>query len=59
MSGRQRARGRLVQRTGLIAAALVVLTLLFVITGNWILAIVAGVPAAAAVWVFLQARSVR
>jgi hypothetical protein len=43
----------------LIAGALVVLTLLFVLTGHWVLAIIAGVPAAVAVWLFLQARGVR
>jgi 4-hydroxybenzoate polyprenyltransferase len=57
--GRARARGRILKRTALIAAALVVLTLLFVVTGNWVLAIIAGVPAAVAVWVYLQARTVR
>ena len=59
MSGRARARGRLLQRTGLIAGALAVLTVLFAITGHWVLAILVGVPAVVAVWVFLQARSVR
>jgi hypothetical protein len=57
--GRARARGRLLQRAGLIAGALVVLTLLLVLTGHWVLAIIAGVPAAVAVWLFLQARGVR
>ena len=43
----------------LLAAGLVLLTLLLLIAGHWILAIVAGVPAAVAVWIVLQARSVR
>jgi hypothetical protein len=58
-TGRARARDRMLRRTGLIAAGLVLLTLIFVIGGNWILAIIAGIPAAVAVWVFLQARGVR
>ena len=57
--GRARARGRILQRAGLIAGALVVLTLLFLITGHWVLAIIVGVVAAVAVWIFLQARTVR
>jgi hypothetical protein len=59
MSGRQRARGRMLQRAGLIAGALVLLTVLFLATGHWVLAILAGIPAAVAVWVFMQARAVR
>jgi len=59
MSGRDQARSRLVRRTGLIAAALVVIALLFLIAGHWIIAIIVGIPAAVAVWVFFQARSVR
>jgi hypothetical protein len=49
----------MVRRAGLIAGGLVVLALLFLLTGHWVLALIAGVPAVAAVWVFLQARSVR
>jgi hypothetical protein len=59
VGGRARARGRVLQRAALIAGVLVVLTVLFVITGHWVLAIIAAVPAAVAVWVFLQARAVR
>jgi hypothetical protein len=43
----------------LIAGALVLLTLVFVFTGHWVLAIIAAVPAAVAVWLLLQARGVR
>jgi multidrug efflux pump subunit AcrB len=57
--GRARARGRNLQRTGLIAAGLVLLTLLLLVTGHWILAIIVALPAAVAVWLFLQARAVR
>jgi hypothetical protein len=59
MSGRARTRDRFLRRVGLIAAVLVILTLLFALSGNWVLAIVVGVPAAVAAWVFLQARTVR
>jgi hypothetical protein len=38
---------------------LVLLTLLLLVTGHWVLAIIAGLPAAVAVWVFLQAQTVR
>jgi hypothetical protein len=57
--GRARARRRILQRTGLIAAGLVLLTLLLLVTGHWILAIIVALPAAVAVWLFLQARAVR
>jgi hypothetical protein len=59
VGGRARERDRLLRRALIVAAALVVLTLLFALTGHWVLAIVAGIPAAVAVWVYLQARSVR
>ena len=57
--GRARARGRIVQRTALIAAALVLLTLILLASGHWIVAIIFAVPAIVAVWLFFQARSVR
>jgi len=57
--GRSRARGRLVQRTALIAAALVLLTVILLAGGHWVLGIIFGVPAIVAVWLFFQARSVR
>ena len=59
MGGRGATRAKLLQRMGLIAGALVVVTLLLLITGHWILTVIFGVAAAVAVWVFLQARSVR
>lgn len=59
IGGRTRERQRLLQRAGLIAGALVILALLLLITGHWVLALIFGAAAAAAVWVFLQARSVR
>jgi len=47
------------RRVALIAGALVVLALLLFATGHWILGLIVGVVAAAAVWGYLQARSVR
>jgi hypothetical protein len=49
----------MVRRTGLIAAVLVVLALLFLLSGHWILGLILAAFAGASVWVFLQARSVR
>ena len=59
VGGRARARGLILRRVALIAMVLVLLTLLFLITGHWVLAVIVGVVAAAAVWMFLQARTVR
>jgi hypothetical protein len=49
----------LLRRAGLTAAVLVLLALLLLASGHWVLGIILGVAAAAAVWVFLQARTVR
>jgi hypothetical protein len=57
--GRARTRERILRRAALIAAVLVLLTLLFLVSGHWVLGIIFGVAAVAAVWVFLQARTVR
>jgi hypothetical protein len=43
----------------LIAAVLALLTLVLFAGGHWILGIIVGVAAAVAIWVFLQARTVR
>jgi hypothetical protein len=59
MTGRGQARQRLVRRTGIGAAVLVVLALLLLFSGHWLIGLFFAVAAAAAVWVFLQARSVR
>jgi hypothetical protein len=59
MTGRGQARQRLLRRTGIAAVVLVVLALLFLLGGHWLIGLVLAVAAAAAVWVFLQARSVR
>ena len=61
MSGRARpqTRARALRRLMLIAGGLVLLALLLLATGHWILAVLAGVPAVVALWVYFQARSVR
>jgi hypothetical protein len=57
VGGRATTRERLLRRAGLTAAVLVLLALLLLASGHWMLGIILG--AAAAVWVFLQARTVR
>ena len=52
-------RERVLRRAALIAAALVLLALLFLISGHWVLAVIFGAAGAVAVWVFSQARTVR
>ena len=59
VGGRATNRERLLRRAGLTAAVLVLLALLLLASGHWVLGIILGVAAAAAVWVFLQARTVR
>jgi hypothetical protein len=59
IGGRARARANILRRAGLIAAGLVLLALLFLASGHWVLGIIVGAAAAAAVWFFLQARAVR
>lgn len=57
--GRGQARGRILRRGALIAGALVLLALLLLISGHWLLALIVGAAAAVAIWLFLQARTVR
>jgi hypothetical protein len=59
LGGRQGARQRMLRRAGLTAGILVVAALLFLVTGHWILGVIFGVVAVAAIWVFMQARAVR
>jgi hypothetical protein len=59
MSSRAAARARILRRASWAAGGLGLLTFLFLVTGHWVLAIIFGVAAAAAVWVFFQARTVR
>ena len=57
--GRAGVRERVLRRSALIAGVLVLLALLFLLSGHWVLGIIFGVAGAAAVWVFVQARTVR
>lgn len=59
VGGRARTRGQVLRRIAWIAGALVLVALLLLATGHWVLGIIVGVVAAAAVWGYLQARSVR
>jgi len=56
---RGQTRQRFLRRMALAAGILAVLTLLFLITGHWFLAIVFGVAAFGAVWLIRQLRTVR
>jgi hypothetical protein len=47
------------RRAAIATAAVVLLALIFLLTGHWILFIIFGVGAAAAVAAFLQLRKVR
>lgn len=57
--GRTQTRQRLLRRAGLIATVLAIVALLFLISGHWVLGVIFGIAAVAAIWVFLQARTVR
>jgi VIT1/CCC1 family predicted Fe2+/Mn2+ transporter len=59
VGGRAQTRDSLLKRARLVAGALVLLTVLFLISSHWILAAIFAVGAAAAIWVFTQARRVR
>ena len=59
IGGRAGARQRMLRRAGLLAGVLALVALLFLISGHWVLGVIFGVAAAVAIWVFLQARSVR
>jgi hypothetical protein len=49
----------MLRRAGVIAAVLVLLALVLLFTGHWVLGVIFGAVAVAAVWLFLQARTVR
>jgi hypothetical protein len=59
VGGRANVRERVLRRAALIAGVLVLLALLFLVSGHWVLAVIFGAGAAVAIWVFLQARTVR
>ena len=58
VGGRGQTRQRMLRRAGLVAGALVVVALLFLISGHWVLGIMFGVAAVVALWAFRQLRSV-
>jgi uncharacterized membrane protein len=57
--GRASTRERFVRRAALIAGALVIVALLFFLTGHWIIGLIVAAAAAVALWVFFQVRTVR
>jgi hypothetical protein len=59
VGGRADVRQRMLRRAALIGGVLALLALLFLLSGHWVLAVIFGIPAAVAIWVFLQARTVR
>jgi len=59
MSPRARARQSLQRRAGIATAVVVLLALILLLSGHWILGIILGVVAVAAVAAFRQLRTVR
>jgi hypothetical protein len=59
MADRAQTRERILRRAGLVSAVLVLLALIFLLTGHWIIGVILAVVAAGAVWAFLQVRTVR
>ena len=59
MAPRARARQNLQRRAGIVTAAVVLLALIFLLTGHWILFVIVGAAAVATVAAFLQLRKVR
>jgi hypothetical protein len=59
VGGRAQTRQRMLRRAALVVGILVLLALVFLVTGHWVLGVVFGVVAAVAVLVFFQVRTVR
>ena len=59
MGGRALARQRLLRRAGIAAVVLVLLALVLLLSGHWVLGLLFGVAGAAAVWAYLQLRTIR
>ena len=59
VGGRSRERERVLRRAAMVGGVLVLLALLLLASGHWVLGIIFGAAAVAAIWVFLQARTVR
>lgn len=59
LGGRAGARDRILRRAALVAGALLLLALVLLLSGHWVAAIVFAAAGVAALWLFLQARTVR
>jgi hypothetical protein len=59
MGGRAGTRARFLRRAGIIGAILLLFAILLLLGGHLILGMIFAVAAAAAIWVFSQARRVR
>jgi hypothetical protein len=59
VGGRANMRQSMLRRAALIGGVLLLLALLFLLSGHWVLTVIFGAGAAAAIWVYLQARAVR
>jgi hypothetical protein len=59
MGGRSNSRSRFLRRAAIFGGVLVLLALIFLLSGHFILGIIFAAAAAAAIWVFSQARRVR
>jgi hypothetical protein len=59
MGGRAGTRARILRRALLIAGVLVLLALLFLVSGHLIVGILFLAAGAVAIWAYLQARRVR
>jgi hypothetical protein len=58
VGGRARLRERVLRRAALIAGVLTLLALLFLVSGHWVLGVIVGAAAVAAIWLLAQARTV-
>jgi hypothetical protein len=59
VGGRAQERRRLLRRGALIAGLLVLLALVFLLSGHWVLGVLIGAVAVLAILVLLQVRTVR
>jgi hypothetical protein len=59
VDGRSQTRRRVLRRTALVGAILALLAILFFSSGHWVLGLIFGAPAVAAIWAFFQLRTVR
>ena len=59
VDGRSQTRRRVLRRTALVGAILALLAIVFLSSGHWVLGLIFGAAAVAAIWAFLQLRTVR